>query len=135
MDEVPETHQKLLQDARAFAYLATIMPDGSPQVTKMWFDTDGEFFRINTRKGRVKDRNMSSRPEVAICIPDPDDHYRYIQVRGRVVSRSVEGSKEHIERLAHKYIGDDFDQLYGPRPADEVRVIFKIRPISVYAHG
>jgi PPOX class probable F420-dependent enzyme len=135
MDKVPETYQDLLHDERVFAYLATIMPDGSPQVTKVWFDADGEFIRVNIREGRVKDRNMSSRPDVAIAFPDPDDHYRYMQIRGRVESRTVEGAKEHIERLAHKYTGEAFDQLYGPRPADEVRVIFKIRPISVYAQG
>jgi PPOX class probable F420-dependent enzyme len=135
MDKVPETHQDLLQDERAFAYLATLMLDGSPQLTKVWFDTDGAYIRVNTREGRVKDHNMSARPDVAIVIPDPEDHYRYIQIRGRVESRSVEGAKAHIERLAHKYTGEDFDQLHGPRPAGEVRVIYKIRPVSVYAQG
>lgn len=136
MRDIPEGHRDLLEDeTRAYAYLATIMPDGSPQVTKVWFDTEGEFLRVNTQEGRVKDRNMATRPSVALVIADPDDHYRYIQVRGEVVERTLEGAKEHIEGLSHKYIGKDFDQLYGPRPPDEVRVIYKIQPASVFVVG
>lgn len=136
MDHIPETYRDLLEDeTRAYAYLATIMPDGSPQLTKVWFDSEGDLLRVNTREGRVKDRNMSSRPRVALVIADPDDHYRYVQVRGEVAERTLEGAKEHIEHLSHKYIGKDFDQLYGPRPADEVRVIYKIQPTSVSSVG
>jgi PPOX class probable F420-dependent enzyme len=136
MNQIPEAYRDLLEDeTQAYAFLATIMPDGSPQLTKVWFDHEGDLLRVNTREGRVKDRNMSSHPRVALAIADPDDHYRYIQVRGKVLERTVEGAKEHIERLSHKYIGKDFDQLYGPRPAGEVRVIYKIQPTSVSSIG
>jgi PPOX class probable F420-dependent enzyme len=130
---VPASHADLLSDAcRAFAYLATLMKDGSPQVTPVWFDVEGETVRVNTARGRVKDRNMQKRPRVALVIQDPDDMYRYIQVRGTVVAISEEGALEHIDRLAGKYTGDA--HYRNLRPGD-VRVIYRIRPDAVDAHG
>ena len=108
----------------AYLYLATIMPDGSPQVTPVWFDTEGEYIRINTNEGRTKDRNMRARKQVAFLITDPQDPFgRYIQIRGTVVEVTEEGAKAHIDKLAKKYTGVD---SYKLRSADEVRVIYKI---------
>lgn len=131
MAKVPETHQDLLSDAkRAYAYLATTLPDGSPQVTPVWFDVEGDLFRINTARGRVKDRNMTARPKVALLIHDPDDPFRYVLVRGEVVEAKEEGAREHIDRLSLKYLGKPFPWY---REGD-VRVTYIIRPRHVSVH-
>ncbi len=131
MNLIPESHRDLLEDEkRAFAYLATLMPKGSPQVTPVWFNTDGLHILINTAEGRVKDRNMRARPQVAACIADPDDPYRYLQIRGRVVDVTTEGAVQHINDLSQKYHGRPYDLQPG-----QVRVIYKIMPQKVDAHG
>src|SRR5512134_4202163 len=102
----PEKYLDLLaDDTKAFLYLATILSDGSPQVTPVWFNTDGEHILINTAEGRAKDRNMKARPKVAMTIQDPRDPYRYLGVRGEVVSFTTEGADEHINALSLKYRG------------------------------
>jgi len=124
---IPESHLDLLsEDKPVVAALATLMPDGSPQLTPVWFDQEGEFIRINTTRGRVKERNMSARPKVALTVVDPDDMFRHVQIRGEVASSIEEGAHAHIRALSQKYTGHDFRQL---NPG-EVRVIFKIRPTS-----
>jgi len=124
---IPESHLDLLSDDRPIvAALATLMPDGSPQATPVWFDREGEFIRINTTRGRVKERNMSVRPKVALTVVDPDDMFRHVQIRGEVASSTEEGAHAHIRALSQKYTGHDFRQL---NPG-EVRVIFRIRPTS-----
>ena len=132
MKNIPESHQDLLTDEKkAFVYLATIMSDGSPQVTPIWFSTDGEHILLNTVKGRVKDRNMRARPTVALCITDPDNPYRYLQIRGRVVEITMEGAEEHIDTLNLKYRGD---HNYPNHHPDHPRVIFKVLAEKVDAH-
>lgn len=128
----PESHKDLLVDeARAFAVLTTVMPDGSPQATLLWFDMEGDIVRVNTARGRVKERNMSARPKVALVILDPRVPGRYLQIRGTVIGSSEQGAREHIRHLAHKYTGEtQFDV-----PAGQVRVTFTIRPDSVSADG
>ena len=124
---IPESHTDLLSEAKpVVAALATLMPDGSPQVTPVWFDQEGEFIRINTTRGRVKERNMSARPKVALTVVDPDDMFRHVQIRGEVASSTEEGAHAHIRALSQKYTRHDFRQLVP----GEVRVIFKIRPTS-----
>ncbi len=124
MKGFPDTHKDLLDDAtRAFAYLATIMPDGSPQLTPLWFNTDGEYILVNSSKGRVKDRNMRREPRVALVIADPKDPYRFVQVRGSVAEIVEHGGLEHINRLSLKYHG----KPWTARPG-QVRVIYKILP-------
>jgi PPOX class probable F420-dependent enzyme len=133
MKSIPESHQDLLKDeTKAFLYLATLMKDGSPQVTPIWFDMDGEYIRINSAKGRIKDKNMRARPTVALCIADPKDPYRYLQVRGLVTEISMEGAEGHIDRLNFKYHGD---RHYPDHSPDKPRVIYKIEPLKVDAHG
>lgn len=129
MLNIPSSHQDLLKDeTKACAYLATVMKDSSPQVTPLWFNTDGKYIFINSAKGRIKDKNMRARPQVAILISDPKDWYRYIQIRGRIVEITEEGADEHINALNMKY--HDGEQ-WKPRPG-QVRVIYKIEPEKVF---
>ncbi len=133
MKLIPESHSDLIKDERrAFVYLGTLMADGSPQVTPVWFNTSGDYFLINTAKGRVKDRNMRRRPVVTLCIQDPADPYRYLQVRGRVVEINEKGADAHIDALAGKYTGINKYQNHQP---GEKRVIYKIIPEKVDPHG
>ncbi len=132
MVAIPEKYLELLQTKKCFANLATVMPDGSPQVTPVWFDYTGGRVRINTARGRVKDRNMKEGSKVALAIMDPDDPYRYIQIRGRVVRESERGADEHIDSLAKKYLGQE---KYPFRRTNEVRVIYEIEPLSVSVMG
>jgi PPOX class probable F420-dependent enzyme len=121
---VPQGFEDLLTaEKKAFASLATVMPDGSPQVTPVWFDVDGGHFRINSARGRVKDRNMRRTRRVAFAIVDPANPYRYLAVRGRVVDVTEQGADAHIDLLAKKYLGQE---RYPLRKADEVRVIYRI---------
>jgi PPOX class probable F420-dependent enzyme len=131
MNLIPESHRDLLTpDARAFAYLATLMPDGSPQLTPVWFDVDGDHILINTAKGRVKDKNMRARQQVAVLIADTlDPFYRYIQIRGRIVDVTEEGGLEHINKLSLRYDEKPWTPVQG-----QTRVIFKILPEKVYVH-
>jgi PPOX class probable F420-dependent enzyme len=120
----PEKYLDLLKpQTRAYLFLATTMPDGSPQVTPVWFDNDGEHILINTNEGRVKDRNMKARSKVAVVIQDPSDPFRYLGIRGEVVSYTREGGDEHIDMLSRRYTGKPWN--YRP---EQQRIIFKIRP-------
>ncbi|MBA4380140.1 MAG: PPOX class F420-dependent oxidoreductase [Anaerolinea sp.] len=133
MTAIPSTHLDLLTDEkRAFVYLATLMADGSPQVTPVWFNTDGEYILVNSAKGRVKDRNMRARPTVALCIADPANPYRYLQIHGKVIEFTTEGADAHIDALAFKYQGVP---KYPYRQPGEIRVIYKIQAEKVDAHG
>src|SRR5258708_30171743 len=98
----PEPFLDLLQQKKAFANLATIMPDGSPQVTPVWFDYVDGMIRVNTAKGRVKARNMKEGSPVALAIMDPDNAYRYLQVRGRVRRGAGGGAHPRIDSLPQK---------------------------------
>lgn len=118
----------LLQQKKAFAALATIMPDGSPQVTPVWFDYAGGKVRVNTAKGRTKARNLRPGAQVALSIMDPDNPYRYVQVRGRVARASENGADAHIDALAKKYLGKD---SYPFRQPGEMRIMYEIEPVSV----
>jgi PPOX class probable F420-dependent enzyme len=126
----PKEYQDLVSDdSKALLYLATLMPDGSPQVTPVWFSTDGEYILINTSEGRVKDKNMKARPKVAMTIQDPNKTYRYLGVRGEVVSYTTEGALEHIKMLSLRYDNEPWVE----RPMQK-RIIFKIKPIHFDLH-
>jgi PPOX class probable F420-dependent enzyme len=129
---LPQSHVDLLADeTRAFAVLATVMPDGSPQATVLWFDMDGDLLRVNTARGRVKERNMTARARVALVIVDPRIPGRYLQIRGTVIGSTEEGARDHIRQLSYKYTGDKrFDV-----PPGQVRVMFTIRPDAFSADG
>ena len=132
MAAIPDTHLDLLQKKKTFAHLATVMADGSPQVTPVWFDYTGRVIRVNTAKGRVKARNMTERPAVALSIMDPDNPYRYIQIRGHVARSTEQGGSAHIDSLAKKYLGQDKYPFAKP---GEVRLIFEIEPGAVQVMG
>ena len=128
-DELPEAAQKLFREPN-FAHLATIMPDGSPQVTPVWVDFDGKYILVNTAEGRRKPKNIRRDPRVAIDVVSRDDPYRMVTVRGRVVEVTSEGADAHIDKMAKKYLGQD---KYPFRAPGERRVIFKIEPEYVTA--
>jgi PPOX class probable F420-dependent enzyme len=105
------------------------MPDGKPQATPVWFNYEKGCILVNTAEGRVKDRNMSDRRNVAIVIMDLENPYRYIQIRGRVIEISTDGAREHLHELSRKYTGRDF-----LIPEGQVRKIFRIKPEKVSAY-
>jgi PPOX class probable F420-dependent enzyme len=131
MPMLPDSHKDLLSK-KAFAALATVGQNGAPQVTPVWFDDDGRHIRFNSAKGRVKDRNLRRNPVVALSIQDPDNPYRYAQVKGRVTEITEEGADAHIDSLAKKYLGRD---KYPHRQPGEVRVIYKVLPERVQVLG
>jgi len=131
MAAIPDQYKDLLQK-KAFAHLGTVMKDGGPQVTPIWFDYDGTHVRINSAKGRWKDKNMRNRPKVALSILDPDNPYRYMQIRGTVTEITENGADTHIDSLAKKYLGQD---KYPFRQPGEERVIYKIAVERVTAQG
>ena len=131
MATIPETYRDLLTK-KSFAHVATIGRDGSPQVTPVWVDYDGTHVRFNTAKGRLKDKNLRRNPSVALAISDPDNPYRYLQVRGRVTEVTESGADAHIDSLAKKYLGKD---KYPYRQPGEVRVIYKVAPDRVQTMG
>jgi PPOX class probable F420-dependent enzyme len=121
-----------LFNKKAFANLSTLMKDGSPQVTPVWFDYDGSHIRVNSALGRVKDKNIRRDPRVSMAIQDPDNPYRYLEIRGKVVEITQQGADDHIDSLAQKYLGQ---AKYPYRQAGEVRVLYKIEPQKLSAVG
>ena len=132
MTGIPDKYLDLIQTKKAFANLATVMPDGSPQVTPVWFDYAGGLVRVNTAKGRVKARNLHEGSRVALAILDPDNPYRYVQLRGRVKRVTETGADDHIDVLARKYIGEE---KYPWRQPGEERVMYEIEPQSASGMG
>jgi PPOX class probable F420-dependent enzyme len=132
MATIPDAYLDLLTQKKAFADLATLMSDGTPQVTPVWFDYTGGVIRVNSAKGRTKVRNMKEGAPVALSIVDPDNPYRYLQVRGKVTRVVEEGASAHIDSLAKKYLGKD--RYPWSQPGD-VRVTFEITPGAVQAMG
>ena len=128
---IPENYRDLFTK-KAFAHLATVSTDGAPQSTPVWVDYDGTHVRFNTARGRVKVKNLQRNPKVALSILDPENPYRYLQVRGRVVEMTEQGADAHIDALAKKYLGQD---KYPFRRPGEVRVIVKIVPEKIQSLG
>ena len=122
-------HDLLKDEAQALLYLATTMPDGTPQLTPVWFSADKEHILINTNEGRTKDKNMKARPSVAMVIQDPKDQDRYLGMRGAVVGYTREGADEHINRLSLKYYGKPWTYQVGQR-----RIIYRIKPSHFDLH-
>jgi PPOX class probable F420-dependent enzyme len=129
--KIPDSHMDLFSK-KAFAHLATIMSDGTPQVTPVWVDFDGTHVLVNSARGRLKDRNVTARPQVGIEISDPENPYRYLSVQGRVARITEEGADAHIDKLAMKYMGKD---KYPYRKPDEKRVLYYVEPIKVHGMG
>jgi PPOX class probable F420-dependent enzyme len=132
MKNIPDSHLDLLSDEKkAFAFLGTLKADGTPQVTPVWFNTSGDAILVNSARGRLKDKNMRARPDVTLCISDPDDPYRYLQVSGKVVAITEKGAAEHIDTLAEKYTS----AKYKNHQPGVSRVIYTIEPVKVDPHG
>ena len=132
---MPETmSQGLLQLLRepAFCQIASLRPDGSPQITQVWVDTDGEHVLINTAEGRQKTRNVRRDPRVAVNVVDPANAWRLATIRGRVVEITTEGADDLIDQLANKYLGVD---SYPFRNPEEIRITLKIAPERISAIG
>jgi PPOX class probable F420-dependent enzyme len=129
--KIPEKYLDLFSK-KAFANLATLMPDGSPQVTPVWCDFDGTYVLVNSARGRQKDRNLRRNPKVALSIMDPDNPYRYLEVRGKVVEITEEGAAAHIDKMAKKYLGVE---KYPYAQPGEVRVLYKIQPEHINSNA
>lgn len=131
MASIPDSHADILKK-KAFANLATLNADGSPQVTPVWVDFDGKNVLINTAKGRVKTRNLEREKRVALSIADPENPYRYVGIQGRVTGMTEAGADAHIDKMAMKYMGKE---KYPLRASGEVRVIVTIAPDKVFTMG
>jgi PPOX class probable F420-dependent enzyme len=127
----PENYRDLF-DKKAFGSFTTLMPDGSPQTTPVWVDHRDGLVWINSAKGRQKDKNVRRDPRVALAIIDPDNPYRYVEVRGRVTEITEDAADAHIDAMAKKYLGQD---KYPYRQPGEQRVIYKIAIDKTTAMG
>jgi PPOX class probable F420-dependent enzyme len=130
-DQVLEKYSDLFKK-KAFANLSTLMQDGSPQVTPVWCDYDGKHVRVNSARGRVKDKNIRRDPRVALAIVDPENPYRYMEIRGKVVEVTEKGADDHINSLSEKYLGNP---VYPFRQPGEVRVLYRIEPQKISSMG
>jgi PPOX class probable F420-dependent enzyme len=131
MASFPDTYLDLFQK-KAFGAFTTLMPDGSPQTTPVWVDYQGDRIWVNSALGRQKDKNVRRDPRVAITVIDPDNPYRYVEVRGRVREITQSGADEHIDKMAKKYLEQD---KYPFRQPNEERVLYKIEVEKAHAMG
>jgi PPOX class probable F420-dependent enzyme len=122
--DLPDTLLGLLRRPSP-CFLATLMPDGSPQLTQTWVDTDGANILVNTVEGHQKVANMRRDPRVALNVADPEDPSRYVEVRGEVAGITEDGAREHIDVLAQRYLGGPYPWFGG---RDQVRLLVTIRP-------
>ena len=132
---IPESHKDLLERPIVVS-LATVNANGQPQVTPVWVDTEGEYVRINSVRGRRKVENMEARPKVTLLAIDPDDPYRWMEIQGTIEEQTEVGAIDHINKLSGKYRGTtDYYSRNEARRGKETRVIFKIRPTAVIVDG
>jgi len=130
-DTIPPDYLDLLTEKLALGHFATLMPDGTPHVTPVWVDYDGECILINGAKGRIKDSNVAARPAVALSIVDPDNPFRYLAIRGRVIAIIDDVTRAHADKLTRKYT--DEPGFSGPPHPQHVRRIYRIKPEHVVA--
>lgn len=128
---IPEKYADLFEK-KAFGNLATVNSDGTPQVTPVWVDYDGTNVIVNSARGRRKDKNITKNAAVSLSIMDPDNPYRYLEVRGRVAEITEAGADQHIDKMAKKYMGVD---KYPYRQPGEIRVMYKIEPTHTSQMG
>jgi PPOX class probable F420-dependent enzyme len=128
MAKLNENQAKLLTDPN-IAVVATIRPDGTPQVTPTWVDWDGEHVLVNTAEGRAKADNLHRDPRVSVFVLDPGNPYNWVSITGPV-ELTNEGAEEHINKLSHKYNGTDY-----PNPKEPQRVLAKVTPEKVNSAG
>lgn len=123
MAEIPTGYKDLLEK-KVYAHLATAGPDGRVASNPVWLNSDGRHIFFNSARGRLKDRWIRKNPHVALSLVDPENPYRYLEIRGRVVDITEDGADAHIDQLAHKYLGTD----YPFRQPGEVRVKYTVEP-------
>lgn len=128
---IPDSHKNFFEKP-IVANLATLMPDGRPQVNPVWCDYDGTYVRVNTGQGRQKDKNLRDRTFATLLLVDPQNPFSWIEVRGRVAEINTEEADAHIDRLTKKYLGQD---KYPHRQEGEIRVMYKIEPERVVTSG
>ncbi len=126
--KLPESVKKLIDEPN-IAFFATLMKDGSPQVTPVWVDRENDFILVNTAEGRIKANNVKRDPRVAISIADRNNPYSMSTIRGKVVDITEEGADSHIDKMAKKYTGQD---RYAWKKQTEKRIIIKIEASKVY---
>ncbi|HBY92679.1 MAG: PPOX class F420-dependent oxidoreductase [Ardenticatenaceae bacterium] len=130
IEPIPDAYRDLVERP-IVAALATTLPDGTPQVTPVWFNEKDGYVYFNSAQGRLKDRAIRENPYVALVIIDPDNPYRYLAIRGPVIEISEQGVREHIDFLAKRYRGLE----KYPGPADETRYKYKVAPEHVRGNG
>ncbi len=128
---IPESYMDLFNKP-AFGVLTTLMPDGSPQTQPVWVDFENGRVLVNSALGRQKDKNLRRDPRVAITLIDPDNPYRYLEVRGKVAEITQDGAAQHIDKMAKKYLGQD---KYPYAQPGEQRVLYKIEPEKIHTMG
>lgn len=126
--EMTESTVNLFKE-KNIAFVASLMNDGSPQITPVWIDYDGQFLLINTAEGRTKQKNFARDQRIAISVMDQNNPYNVVTIRGKVVEQTTNGADEHVDRLAKKYLGVD---KYPFRAPNEKRIILKIKPEKIY---
>ena len=112
-----------------FAFIASLMNDGSPQITPVWIDYDGQFLLVNTAEGRTKQKNFERDPRVALSIVDQTNPYNTVSIRGRIIEQTTNGADDHADKLAQKYLGVD---KYPFKAPGEKRIILKIKPEKIF---
>ena len=128
---IPENYMALFSKP-VFGFLTTLMPDGSPQTQPVWVDYDNGKVVVNSALGRQKDKNMRRDPRVAVTLMDPDNPYRYLEIRGKVAEITQDGAAAHIDKMAKKYLGKDKYPFAQP---GEQRVLYKIEPMKIHTMG
>ena len=135
MATIPESHADLLTGPVYISFI-TVMPDGQPQVTPVWANYDGTHVKVNSALGRQKDKNIRANPKVAVLAVDPQNAFRWIEVRGTVEEMSEAEGVAHINELAKLYVGNDDYYSFNPdAKGKETRVVYKIKPTKVNAFG
>ena len=128
-EKIMEPIDKIIKK-KSFAFLGTLMKDGSPHVSPVWIDiTDNNIILINTAKGRIKQKNVSRDPRVSISLIDDENPYSMVTIRGQVLEQTSNGADEHIDKLAKKYLNAD---RYPGHSPNIKRIILKIRPEKVF---
>lgn len=128
---IPENYMALFHKP-VFGFLTTLMPDGSPQTQPVWVDYEHGKVVVNSALGRQKDKNMRRDPRVAVTLMDPENPYRYVEIRGKVTDITQDGADSHIDKMAKKYLGKDKYPFAQP---GEQRVLYKIEPLKIHTMG
>jgi PPOX class probable F420-dependent enzyme len=127
MNMIPDSHRDLVgENSKAIAYLATTLPDGAPVISPVWFGIINEQIAVYSGASSLKAKNMRAQPQVSLVLQDPDNVYRYVQIRGRYVKSISEGARDFLDEASRRYIGKDY-----PTSTSGDGVILLIQPEKV----